>query len=67
MDDTSATILATLGAVTALGGVVSGLVLLRKRRGARARFYFSVRTEESNDTTRSNEPPPFPPPKDPPP
>jgi hypothetical protein len=59
MDDTSATVLATLGAATALGAALIPLVL-RRRKGARARFYFSVRTDERTDTKVSNEPPPFP-------
>lgn len=62
MDDTTTTVLATLGAMTALGGVVSAIVL-RRRKGARARLYFSLRTDERTDTKHSNEPPPFPRPR----
>lgn len=54
-------LLASLAAIGGLGGLLSALVL-RRRRGASLRFRFSLRTKDSveSSSSSSSEPPPFP-------
>lgn len=60
MGEDLSTLLAALATIGGLGGLLSALVL-RRRRGASVRFRFSLRTRDSVESSSSSEePPPFP-------
>jgi hypothetical protein len=55
-------IVAALAGLIVPTATVAGVLFVRRRRGARARLYFSMRTSARDDSggKPSNEPPPFP-------